>query len=64
LDEAVFELAFSMVESAIPSWGNMTEEGWQKVINFAVGAGIIESAEKLSTAEGVLWTNEFVGTGP
>jgi NitT/TauT family transport system substrate-binding protein len=65
LEEAVFELAFSMIEPAIPAWGDMNEEGWQKVIDFAIGAGMIEaSAQGLSAAEGVLWTNEFVGTPP
>ena len=65
LDEAVFELAFSMIEPAIPEWGNMTEEGWQKVIDFSSASGIIDgSAEGVSAREGVFWTNEFVGTGP
>ena len=65
LEEGVFELAFSMIESAIPEWGNMTEEGWQKVIDFSSGAGIIDaSAQGVSAREGLLWTNEFVGTGP
>ena len=65
LEEKVFDLAFSMIEPAIPKWGNMTEEGWQKVINFSREAGMIDaSAQGISAREGVLWTNKFVGTGP
>jgi len=49
----------------MPLWGDMTEEGWQKVLDFATGAGIIEDPMKtLSPAEGVLWTNQFVGKAP
>ena len=65
LEEKVFDLAFSMIEPAIPKWGNMTEEGWQKVVNFSREAGMIDaSAQGISAREGVLWTNKFVGTGP
>ena len=65
LDEAVFDLAFSMIADAMPLWGDMTEEGWQKVIDFATEAGMIEDPGKaLSPAEGFLWTNEFVGKAP
>jgi hypothetical protein len=54
-----------MIEPAIPEWGNMTQEGWQKVVNFSREAGMIDdSAQKISAQEGVLWTNKFVGTGP
>lgn len=65
LNDAVFELAFSMVKEAVPTWGNMTPEGWTKVVNFSVGAGILKDPAKApSTAEGVLWTNTYVGKGP
>ena len=65
LDQAVFDLAFSMIADAMPLWGDMTEEGWQKVIDFATGAGLIEDPMKTpSAAEGVLWTNQFVGKAP
>jgi hypothetical protein len=46
----------------MPAWGNMTPEGWQKVINFSVGAGIVKDQAKApSNKEGVLWTNKYVG---
>lgn len=62
---AVFDLAFSMIAEAMPLWGDMTEEGWQKVIHFATEAGMFEESGKvLSPAEGVLWTNQFVGNAP
>lgn len=62
LDASVFELSYSTVAPAMPSWGNMTPEGWQKVINFAVGAGIVKDQSKApSNKEGVLWTNKYVG---
>jgi ABC-type nitrate/sulfonate/bicarbonate transport system substrate-binding protein len=65
LEDDVFDLAHSMVADAIPRWGNMTPEGWQRVVNFSIGAGIIKDAAKApSTKEGVLWTNKYVGTGP
>ena len=65
LDEAVFDLAYSMVAPAIPRWGNMNAEGWAKVINFATGAGILKDRSKIPTAtEGLLWTNKFVGKAP
>jgi ABC-type nitrate/sulfonate/bicarbonate transport system substrate-binding protein len=65
LDEAVFELAYNMVAPAIPRWGNMSTEGWGKVINFAAGAGILKDRSKIPTAtEGLLWTNKFVGKAP
>ncbi len=54
-----------MIADAMPLWGDMTEEGWQKVIDFATEAGMFEDPGKaLSPAEGVLWTNEFVGKAP
>jgi NitT/TauT family transport system substrate-binding protein len=62
LPDDVFELSYSMVANAIPAWGNMTSDGWQKVINFAAGAGIIKDPSKApSNKEGVLWTNKYVG---
>ena len=65
LSNDVFELSYSMVANAMPSWGNMDAKGWQKVINFATGSGIIKDPSKApSAAEGVLWTNKYVGKGP
>jgi NitT/TauT family transport system substrate-binding protein len=62
LSNDVFELSYSMVANAMPAWGNMTPEGWQKVINFSVGAGIVKDPSKApSNKEGVLWTNKYVG---
>ena len=60
LEDNVFELAYSMVAPAMPSWGNMNQEGWQKVLDFSVGAGIIKDRAKAPSAkEGVLWTNKY-----
>jgi NitT/TauT family transport system substrate-binding protein len=65
LADDVFELSYSMVVNAMPAWGDMTPEGWQKVINFSAGAGIIKDPSKTpSNKEGVLWTNKYVGKGP
>ena len=65
LADDVFELSYSMVANAIPAWGDMTSEGWQKVINFSAGAGIVKDPTKApSSKEGVLWTNKYVGKGP
>ncbi|MGH7927453.1 MAG: hypothetical protein ACREQV_06645, partial [Candidatus Binatia bacterium] len=65
LDDNLFNLAHSLVSNAIPPWGDMNQEGWQKVINFAAGAGILKNPAKLpSAAEGVLWTNKYVGKAP
>jgi ABC-type nitrate/sulfonate/bicarbonate transport system substrate-binding protein len=61
LDENVFELSYNMVAGAMPAWGGMTPAGWQKVINFSTGAGIIKEAQAPSNKEGVLWTNKYVG---
>lgn len=62
LDEQIFNLAYSMVIDAIPRWGDMNQEGWQKVVNFATGSGIIKDPSKAPSAkEGVLWTNKYVG---
>src|SRR6266478_1702422 len=62
LPDDVFELSYSTVVNAMPAWGNMTPEGWQKVINFSVGAGIVKDQSKApSNKEGVLWTNKYVG---
>ena len=60
LDDNVFELAYSMVAPAMPPWGNMNQEGWQKVVDFSVGSGIIKDRAKAPSAkEGVLWTNKY-----
>ena len=65
LDNAVFELSYSTVANAMPAWGDMNSKGWQKVINFASGAGIIKDPSKTPSAEeGVLWTNKYVGKAP
>ena len=65
LDNAVFELSYSTVANAMPPWGDMNSKGWQKVINFATGAGIVKDPSKTPSAEeGVLWTNKYVGKGP
>lgn len=61
LDDNVFELSHNMVAKAMPPWGTMTAAGWQKVINFATGAGIVKEAQAPSNKEGVLWTNKYVG---
>src|SRR5213593_2345232 len=41
LSDEVFNLALSMVADAMPSWGDMNAKGWQKVINFSIGSGIV-----------------------
>jgi ABC-type nitrate/sulfonate/bicarbonate transport system substrate-binding protein len=62
LDDHVFELAHSMIAPAMPPWGNMNQEGWQKVLDFSVGSGIVKERSKAPLAkEGVLWTNKYVG---
>jgi NitT/TauT family transport system substrate-binding protein len=62
LDQNVFDLSFDTIKPAMPRWGDMSAEGWKKVINFAAGAGIIKDKSKTPSAEeGVLWTNKFVG---
>lgn len=62
LDESVFDLSYNMVAGAMPPWGTMSAAGWQKVINFATGAGIVKDlAQAPSNKEGVLWTNKYVG---
>ena len=62
LEDNVFELAYSMVAPAMPTWGNMNQEGWQKVLDFSIGAGIVKDRTKAPSAkEGVLWTNKYVG---
>src|SRR5262244_3651763 len=61
LPDDVFELSYSTVAPAMPAWGTMTPQGWQKVINFAVGAGIVKENKAPSNKEGVLWTNKYVG---
>jgi ABC-type nitrate/sulfonate/bicarbonate transport system substrate-binding protein len=60
LEDHVFDLAYSMIAPAMPPWGNMNEEGWQKVVNFSVAAGIVKDKTKIPSAkEGVLWTNKY-----
>jgi ABC-type nitrate/sulfonate/bicarbonate transport system substrate-binding protein len=62
LSPEVFELSYNMVAGAMPPWGTMNAAGWQKVINFATGAGIVKDlAQAPSNKEGVLWTNKYVG---
>jgi len=62
LPDEVFELSYSMVANAMPPWGTMSAAGWQKVVNFATGAGIVKDlAHAPSNKEGVLWTNKYVG---
>ncbi|HKA35028.1 MAG TPA: ABC transporter substrate-binding protein [Candidatus Binatia bacterium] len=62
LDQPVFDLSYSTVVNAMPAWGTMNAAGWQKVINFATGAGIVKDlAQAPSNKEGVLWTNKYVG---
>ncbi len=62
LEPAVFELSYSTVVNAMPAWGTMSAAGWQKVINFSTGAGIVRDlAQAPSSKEGVLWTNKYVG---
>jgi ABC-type nitrate/sulfonate/bicarbonate transport system substrate-binding protein len=64
LNDAVFDLSFSLIKDAMPKWGDMSSQGWQKVIDFSVGAGIIKDPSKAPSAkEGVLWTNRYVGKG-
>jgi ABC-type nitrate/sulfonate/bicarbonate transport system substrate-binding protein len=61
LEDNVFDLAYSMVAPAMPPWGNMNEEGWKKVVDFSVSAGIVKDKSKIPSAkEGVLWTNKYV----
>ena len=60
LDDNVFDLAYSMVAPAMPPWGNMNQEGWQKVVDFSVGSGMVKDRAKTPSAkEGVLWTNKY-----
>jgi len=62
LSPEVFELSHNMVAGAMPPWGTMSAAGWQKVINFATGAGIVKDLSQApSNKEGVLWTNKYVG---
>jgi ABC-type nitrate/sulfonate/bicarbonate transport system substrate-binding protein len=62
IPDDVFDLSFDMVVNAMPAWGTMNQDGWQKVVNFAGGAGIIKDPSKTPAAkEGVLWTNKYVG---
>ena len=62
LEDNVFELAYSMIAPAMPTWGNMNQEGWQKVLDFSIGAGIVKDRAKAPSAkENVLWTNKYSG---
>jgi ABC-type nitrate/sulfonate/bicarbonate transport system substrate-binding protein len=61
LDDNLFNLAYSMIAPAMPAWGNMSQEGWQKVLDFSVAAGIVKDRSKVPSAkEGVLWNNKYV----
>jgi len=61
LEDNVFDLAYSMIAPAMPPWGNMNEEGWKKVIDFSLAAGIVKDRTKIPSAkEGILWTNKYV----
>jgi len=65
LDDGVFNLSYSTIAPAMPPWGDMNTEGWQKVINFSLGAGILKDPSKAPSAkEGVLWTNKYAGKAP
>ena len=60
LEDGVFDLAYSMIAPAMPPWGNMNQEGWQKVVDFSLAAGIVKERSKAPSAkEGVLWTNKY-----
>ena len=60
LEDHVFDLAYSMIAPAMPPWGNMNEEGWKKVVDFSISAGIVKDKSKIpSVKEGVLWTNKY-----
>jgi NitT/TauT family transport system substrate-binding protein len=60
LNDDVFDLAYSMIAPAMPPWGNMNQEGWQKVMDFSIGSGIVKDKAKApSVQEGVLWTNKY-----
>jgi hypothetical protein len=40
--------------------GSMNQEGWQKVLDFSIGVGIVKDRAKAPSAkEGVLWTNKY-----
>jgi len=61
LDDNVFDLAYSMIAPAMPPWGNMNQDGWQKVMDFSIRSGIVKDKTKApSVKEGVLWTNKYV----
>ncbi|MBI2361699.1 MAG: hypothetical protein HYV04_22780, partial [Deltaproteobacteria bacterium] len=65
LSDEVFDLSYAMVKDAVHKWGNMTEKGWRKVLNFSIGAGIVKDPSKAPSAkEGILWSNKYVGKGP
>jgi hypothetical protein len=60
LEDNVFDLAYSMIAPAMPPWGNMNQEGWQKVVDFSVSAGMVKDKSKIPSAkEGLLWTNKY-----
>ena len=50
-----------MMAPATPAWGDMNQEGWQKVLDFSLGAGIVKDRGMAPSAkEGVFWTNKYV----
>ena len=60
LDDTLFNLAYSMIAPAMPVWGDMSQQGWQKVLDFSVAAGIVKDRSKIPSAkEGLLWTNKY-----
>ena len=60
LDDKLFDLAYSMISPAIPAWGSMNQEGWQKILDFSIGADIVKDRAKPPSAkEGILWTNKY-----
>ena len=62
LPDELFDLSYNMVANAMPAWGTMSAAGWQKVINFSTGSGIVKDLSQApSNKEGVLWTNKYVG---
>jgi hypothetical protein len=40
--------------------GDMSQERWQKVLDFSVAAGIVKDCSKFPSAQhGLLWTNKY-----
>ena len=51
-----------MIAPTMPPCGEMNQEGWQKVLDFSLGAGIVKDRSKAPSAkDGVLWTNKYAG---